>query len=411
VPGYFAPVQDITHRKEAEEALRRSEERFKQLIEHSPVAVIVTDQKGTVEYLNRKFLFSFGYTLEEISTLAHWWPLACSDDVQRGEVCRQWETAMEHAFRENRELEPCRYEVRSKDGTVRVVEMFGAPIGDKHLVVFTDITEHETAQAQLRKYRDHLESLVEERTASLVRVNRQLEQEIRERGQIAAALMESEASLRRLSAQLLSTQEEERQRIALELHDSIGQSLAAVKFSIENVLRLLRRDGVEAAQLLDPLVPMVQGSIEEVRSIYTGLRPSLLDDLGIAATIGWFCREFQKTHPTIAVEQRFSAEEAEIPVPLKIVIFRVVQEAMNTIARSPQVSRVSLILEKDDAALTLTIMNDEKGFSPEDVPGVGGGDRGVGLRSIQERVELSGGSFRAESAEMQGTRIHASWPS
>jgi len=136
--------------------------------------------------------------------------------------------------------------------------MFGAPIGDKHLVVFTDITEHETALAQLRKYRDHLESLVEERTASLVRVNRQLEQEIRERGQIAAALMESEASLRRLSAQLLSTQEEERQRIALELHDSIGQSLAAVKFSIENVLRLLRRDGVEAAQLLDPLVPMVQ---------------------------------------------------------------------------------------------------------------------------------------------------------
>jgi len=212
----------------------------------------------------------------------------------------------------------------------------------------------------------------------------------------------SNSSSNTLRPGLLHTQEEERQRIAVELHDSIGQSLVAVKFSIENVLRLLKRDGVEAAELPDPLVPMVRGPIEEVRNIYTGLGPSVLDDLGIGATIGWFCGEFRNTHLTIAVEERFSVEEAAISVSLKIVIFRVIREAMNTIARSAKVSRVSVVLEKDEGALTLTITDDERRPDPQGGLGTPGGDPGVGLRSIQERVELSGGSFRVESAETQG---------
>ncbi len=85
--------------------------------------------------------------------------------------------------------------------------------------------------------------------------------------------------------------------------------------------------------------------MEEARRIYTGLRPSMLDDLGIIATIGWFCREFQKTYAGICIEQEIDIDEEDIPEPLKIVIFRIVQEALNNIARHSKAELVSLSLE------------------------------------------------------------------
>ena len=103
-------------------------------------------------------------------------------------------------------------------------------------------------------------------------------------------------------------------------HDSFGQTLAAMKFSIENAIGKNRmQDPEEAFRLLVRLIPVIQNAIVEVRNIYTGLRPTILDDLGIIATIEWFCREFKAVFPDLHVETVTAIEEEDVPEALKIV--------------------------------------------------------------------------------------------
>lgn len=188
-----------------------------------------------------------------------------------------------------------------------------------------------------RKYTRQDEALVE-RLASLyaLAVSRKHTEE---------TLAHSEEQLRLLSTQRLITQEEERRKIARELHDSIGQSLAAIKFNVENVLRKIDRErNASAVESLEMVVPIIRNAIEEARRIYTGLRPTLLDDLGIIATLSWFCREFGRTYRNICVESQLDLEEGMIPEQLKIVIFRIVQEALNNIARHSRAELVNLAL-------------------------------------------------------------------
>ena len=114
---------------------------------------------------------------------------------------------------------------------------------------------------------------------------------------------DSENRLRLLSSQLLTVQENERKRISREIHDSLGQSLSAIKFRVENMLQTDSQSRQKTiAKSLENLIPIIQESIEEARRIQMDLRPSVLDDLGILATISWFCREFKITYPGINIE-------------------------------------------------------------------------------------------------------------
>ncbi len=235
--------------------------------------------------------------------------------------------------------------------------------------------------------------------------------DISKRKRAEKALVDSEQRLRVLSSKLLTAQEEERRRVARDLHDSIGQYLAAVKFSIEGVIGT--KDGREdsaAIKRLESLVTMVQGAIEEVRRIYTGLRPSVLDDLGIVVTIDWFSRELRKTYPDIRIFQYVDAKEDKIKKSLKIVIFRVIQEALNNIARHSKAKFAALSLVERDGALELTVEDDGTGFDVDEALKVDSDDRGLGLMGMKERVELSGGVFDIRSSIGKGTKVNALWP-
>jgi signal transduction histidine kinase len=150
--------------------------------------------------------------------------------------------------------------------------------------------------------------------------------------------------------------------------------------------------------------------LEETRRIQMNLRPALLDDLGILATISWFCREFQKVHPAIRVETKIDVQEDDIPNPVRTVIYRVLQEALNNITKHSKTPLVNLTLQKKESAIEFIIQDHGQGFDLNAVLFLKGYEKGLGLSGMRERVELTGGSFSIESAKGIGTTIRASWP-
>lgn len=127
-------------------------------------------------------------------------------------------------------------------------------------------------------------------------------------------------------------------------------------------------------------------------------------------TINWSCRQFESIYPAIRITREIDVEEDEVPKSLKIVIYRVLQEALNNIAKHSKTSIVLLSLRKTDQAIQLVIRDGGHGFNPEEAYSRKGAAKGLGLDSMRERTELSGGFFAIESAEGKGTTVRASWP-
>ena len=218
-------------------------------------------------------------------------------------------------------------------------------------------------------------------------------------------LKDSETRLRYLSSQLLTVQENERRSIARELHDGVGQMLTAVKFKIESALQLKSKK-----KSLEAVIPLIKESIEEVRRVQMDLRPSTLDDLGVLATLEWFCREYQKIYSHIRIEKKTGLKESDVPMPVKTVIYRVTQEALNNIAKHSKANLVRFSLNKKENKIELTIRDDGIGFDLEQAFNPEESRRGLGLTSMRERTQLSGGSFVIESTPGNGTTLRAIWP-
>jgi signal transduction histidine kinase len=231
---------------------------------------------------------------------------------------------------------------------------------------------------------------------------------LREKQKQMAALKESENLLRVLTSQLLTAQENERKLVANELHDSIGSSLNAIKFSLENIISQMEQRGA-APDSLRGLISITQQAIEESRRIQTNLRPSILDDLGILTTLDWHCREFQKTFSHIRIEKKIELSEEDVPHFLKTVIYRISQEALNNIAKHSKADLITLCLRKNSGPIELILQDNGQGFDVEKIFSMETYRKGFGLSSMRERTELSGGSFMIESIQGKGTTIRASW--
>jgi signal transduction histidine kinase len=222
------------------------------------------------------------------------------------------------------------------------------------------------------------------------------------------ALRETENRLRVLATQLLTAQENERKLVAGEIHDSIGSALSAIRFRVEDTIKQ-GEQGVVASESLKGLMSTIQHAMEESRRIQTNLRPSMLDDLGILTTLEWHCREFQKTFSNIRIEKEIDQSENDVPPTLKTVIYRISQEALNNIAKHSKADLVTLSLRKPGSPIELTIQDNGQGFNVENIFSMESYKRGLGLSSMRERTELSGGTFTIESIQGKGTTIHASW--
>ncbi len=255
---------------------------------------------------------------------------------------------------------------------------------------------------KLEDMNEKLEELVEQRTWTLI-------QEIEGHKEAEKALRESEKRLKHLSSQLLTAQEAERRRIAGELHDSVAASLSAIRYNIEKIFGQMEPNELTRAGSRE-LGFKVQQVMEETRRIMSNLRPAVLDDLGLIPAINWFHREFQKTYSGVSVEKEIDIKENEIPDSLRTPIFRILQEALNNIAKHSKATFVHLSLQKSDGRIELDIRDNGQGFDIDAKAPAGDPRSGLGLVSMRERAELSGGSLDIESSEGKGTTIRASWP-
>lgn len=385
---------EITERKQAEEALRKSEARYRSYIEVTEQLGWTTNADGEVVEDMPSWRKFTGQSEEEAKGWG-WSKALHHDDLEH--TARVWRNAV--ATRSNYETE---YRIRRYDGVYRHFLARGVPVfkddGNIQEWVGTciDITE-----------RKRTEQALEQHTLELQRLNETLGQRVQER---TNELERANEELRRLSSKLLSSQEEERRRIAGEIHDTLGACLSAIKFKIEGSLHRIETEfGGEASESIKSVVPVVQEGIEECRRMQQDLRPSLLDDLGLLPTLSWFSRRFQTIYSTIRIEEEIDIRENELPNALKIIIYRVLQEAMNNIAKHSGAELVHLSLRKVNGRMELTIRDNGQGFDLEKISSQEATKKGLGLTSMKERVELSGGSFTIESAENKGTIIRTSW--
>ena len=227
-----------------------------------------------------------------------------------------------------------------------------------------------------------------------------------------AALRVTQNELLRLSALHMTIQENERRRIAADLHDGLGQSLGLVISSLQNAADLLRRgESGKAAECLDVLNPKVRDTLDELRRIAMNLRPATLDSLGILATLSWHLREIEAAVPGISIERKLSVDESDVPNCLRTPIFRILQEAGSNAIKHGGATRVTVSLSKKRGVLELAIEDNGKGFNAGTrTRRSRSANRGMGLQSMRERAELSCGIFEIKSGPATGTRVSVRWP-
>jgi PAS domain S-box-containing protein len=225
-----------------------------------------------------------------------------------------------------------------------------------------------------------------------------------------SAQKRTEHTMRALSSRLVDRQESERKFVAQELHDGIGGKLTAIKYSIEKIVNELQRKNDPLEATLEDILSIVHDTIDETQRIYRNLHPAILDDLGLNAALRSLCREFMEVYNTITIETYFAVPENWVQNPLKILIYRILQEALNNIAKHSQAERVKVTLRLVKNDIELVVEDNGQGFDLAEVQKMDSQKRGVGLESIKERTLIFGGSLDIDSAPGEGATIRVSWP-
>lgn len=249
-----------------------------------------------------------------------------------------------------------------------------------------EISQRQQAQDALRRTHGELELRVQERTEALV---------------------ESNERLRELSHRLMNVQETERRQIAHDLHDEIGQSLTAMKLELREADSVLE-SGPTASLLTDSL-KLLDEVIRQVRSLALDLRPSLLDELGLAPALKWYIK---RQGERAGWETEYSAHVVNnhLPPEVAITCFRIVQEALTNVARYAEATHVRVTLERQGDRIVLTIEDNGKGFNVEKAKTRARTGISIGLLGMEERARLVGGRMTITSSPKTGTRVTASLP-
>jgi PAS domain S-box-containing protein len=346
---------DITSAKEIEQNLKRQREVLQSTFENIPVMLCFYDPEGRVSWVNQEMERLTGYSLkdfQEMEVMETLYP----DPEYRKQV---WEYMMqaEMGWQDFRVRTRYGSDLESSWSNVRLSD--GSQIG-----IGIDITKR----------------------------------------------LENEAKLRYLSSRLLEAQETERRNVALELHDGLGGSLLGIKMTVERKLNDIRKGRtVSEGTTLEEILQLVRSCMRDSSRIQHNLRPSVLDHLGLAPALRSLCREFENAHDGIRTACTLQIDDLQVPEDLKITMYRICQEALTNIAKHSKAENVNLSLTHHNGEVELMVRDDGCGFDMEKAQQSGEIRSGVGLASMKERCEFSGGTLVVDSHEDEGTTIRATW--
>lgn len=368
--GIVGVMLDITERKQAEEALRKSEERFRRFFEDVDLGIFQSTEDGRILNVNPAFARMFGYATpqELLAAAGHDATVLYVNTADRARNLRRVATSEA----------PIKIETRYRRRT-------GEPFtGDFHAWKVKD-----------REGRFlYLEGFIDD---------------ITERKRFEESLRESENRLRFLSSKLLVTQEEERRRISMELHDDLGQNLAALKLQMLSMAKQLPENQAHLRGECHNALAFIDRIIEATRRLSRALSPSVIQDLKLCGTIQWMVRDFQKY---AAIETRLEMDDID---PLfspdqQIVIYRILQEALHNIHKHARARSVRLTVKRGARQVRIQISDDGRGFDVDHALNRHAADRGLGLAALEERSHMLGGELAITSTEGRGTSVDLTIP-
>jgi len=219
----------------------------------------------------------------------------------------------------------------------------------------------------------------------------------------------AEENLRYYLKEITKAQEEERKRIARELHDSSAQNLIALLHQLDNLLTDKTKLPVSEAKALWGFYEQIRDTLQEVRRFSRDLRPSILDDLGLLPALEWVTQDLKSTY-WIEVDLKVLGNERRLFPETELLLFRIVQEALRNIAKHAEATRAEVEVKFDEDRITITISDDGKGFEPPESLEVLPPTGKLGLAGMQERVQLLGGRLKLESKPGKGTKIFVEAP-
>ena len=360
VPFVRAMANDLTDILQVQNALRESEARSRQIVQRSPMAMLVSrGLEQRTELVNDKFIALFGYTQGDVPSVAEWWPLAYPDETYRERVRSEWQERVTEAIKNRSEIPPMEARVRCKDGSYRDIEFHFTSLGETDLVSFVDLTDRKIAMEAVAK----------------------------------------------LGGRLIQAQEEERTRIAWNLHEDVCQRLASLGFKLDKLgdIRVESRTGIR--KHIKEVRKHLSKILGDLGTISRELHSSDLDLLGLKVAMRNLSRELSKFYN---VKIDFVEEDVPSPLPndISICLFRIAQEALRNGIKHSGEDRFEVRLSGTPGVVHLSVRDAGVGFDPKAAMN----RRGLGLISMRERINLVDGTIKIRSKTQCGTEIRCSVP-
>jgi PAS domain S-box-containing protein len=391
--------------RNAQEELAESRDRYFDLYDLAPIGYVTLDEKGLIQEVNLTCADLLGS--DRAALIRERFSRFVSPGSQDA-FYSHWKQSLRT---DSKQI--CELELKRKGGQAFYAQLQSIAVKENEgkagrlRTAVVDITVRKAAEMALLDSHDHLERKIQERTSDLLMVNAQLKEEMEERMGMEKALQESEKELHLLTSRLLTIQEDERKSIALDLHDTIAQNLVAIRIFMETKLKTMA-DSPPPGVSLERIHSMVGDCLAELRRILDHLRPSILDDLGLLIAIHRYCEEFQEMNHGFRLEREITLKEKDIPEKYKIVVYRILQEALNNVSKHSQARSLKVFLRKKEGGVELGIEDDGVGFDVNEIHSNRLGE-GIGLSSMKERAYLSGGSMSILSRKGGGTALVVSW--
>jgi PAS domain S-box-containing protein len=351
---------DITERQRAVEALAAERQRFLDLLEHLPAYIYLQAPDYSLRFANREFRVRFGEPNGKTCDTLFW---------GKDKPCPDCPT-----FTVFHTRKPAKWELTTPDG--RIYQVYDYPFADMDgsplvLEMGIDITDRKEAEKALRG---------------------------------------SEKKLRYLADQLLTAQENERKRLAAELHDELGHALLALKLHLSTIEKKMLPEQEDLKAEILAQLDYINEVIQDVRRLYHDLSPGDVEDLGLTKALRTLINDFAVHVPKITWQVDLVDLEGFFSLPVQTIIYRIMQEALTNIGKHANPTLVSITAKKEQSQVHFVVQDNGQGFDAAQEFGSHSSSRGIGLVAMEERLNMVGGSFEIQSREQEGTRLSFTIP-